>query len=367
MASLAPSGNAHGSFLKFARRREANGPTREQRAVIDYLHEENAILRGQLGVKRVRFTDAQRRRLAMKGRALGRKLLAGVCSIVTPDTILRWYRELVAKSYDGASKRGSGRAKTKPDVVDLVLTMARENPTWGYTRIRGALFDLGHEVGRNTIKRILAEHGVDPAPERGKRTSWSTFLKAHWEGLAAADFFTVEVMTLLGLARYSVLFVIRLKTRRVEFAGIAEARDGRWMMQVGRNLTDCTDGFLRDVRYLILDRDPLYTDPFRKLLADAGCKVVRLPPRSPNLNAYAERFVLSVRSECLNRIVPLGEAHLRRALREFVDHNHTERSHQGLGNRLIEGANGDVLAKDGPIRRRERLGGVMIYYYRVAA
>ena len=174
-------------------------------------------------------------------------------------------------------------------------------------------------------------------------------------------------MTLLGLVRYSVFFVIRLKTRRVEVAGVAHGPDGRWMMQIGRNPTDCADGFLRDVRYLILDRDPVHTAAFRQPLADAGCKVVRLPARSPNLNAYAERFVLSVRSESLNHIVPLGERHLRSVLREYVAHYHTERSHQGLGNRLIDKANGDVLAKAGPVRRRERLGGVLSYYYRDAA
>ena len=148
--------------------------------------------------------------------------------------------------------------------------------------------------------------------------------------------------------------------------GSPPAAPGRTPERV-RNLTDCADGFLRDVRYLILDRDPVYTASFRQLLKDAGCKVVRLPARSPNLNAAAERFVLSVRSECLNHIVPLGERHLRRVLREHVDHYHTERHHQGLANRLIEPANSDVVEKNGPVRRRERLGGVLSYYYRDAA
>jgi transposase InsO family protein len=340
---------------------------REQQSVIDYLREENAVLREQLGGKRLRFTDDQRRRLAVKGRALGRKLLASVCSIVTPDTILRWYRELVATKYDGSAKRRPGRPRTKPDIVELVLRMARETPRWGYTRIRGALHELGHDVGRNTIKRILLDHGLEPAPERGKRTTWSTFLKAHWEGLAGADFFHAEVLTMLGVVRYSVFFVIRLKTRKVEIAGIAHDPDGRWMVQVGRNLTDGVDGFLRDVRYLILDRDPVYTAAFRGLMNDSGCKVVRLPARSPNLNAHAERFVLSVRSECLNHIVPLGEAHLRRVLQEYVAHNHIERTHQGLSNRLIEPANTEVVTADGPVRRRERLSGLLSHRHREAA
>jgi transposase InsO family protein len=339
---------------------------REQQAIIEYLREENRELRAQLGGRRPRLSDVQRRRLAVKARALGRKILASVAGIVTPDTVLRWYRELVAKKYDGSKNRAPGRPKTKADIVELVLTMAGENPRWGYTRLRGALSHLGHEIGRNTIKRILLEHGLEPAPERGRQTSWATFLKTHWEAIAGADLFTVEVLTLSGLVRDCVFFVVELKTRRVEIAGISAGPHGAWMLQVGRNLTDCVDGFLRNTRYLILDRDPIYTVAFRRLLADSGCKVVRLPARSPNLNAYAERFVLSIRSECLNRIVPLGERHLRRAVAEYVAHYHGERPHQGLGNRLVAPADGDVVGR-GPVRRRERLGGLLNFYHREAA
>jgi len=196
---------------------------------------------------------------------------------------------------------------------------------------------------------------------------WSTFLKAHWEGIAAADFLTVEVMTLFGLVRYWVFFVIKLETRKVEIAGIKADPHGSWMMQVGRNLTDSVDGFLCNMRYLILDRDPLYTAAFRQLLKDSGCKVVRLPARSPNLNAYAERFVLSIKSECLSRIVPLGENHLRHAITEYIEHYHGERTHQGLGNRLIEPENTDVVTGNVPAQRRQRLGGLLNFYYRDAA
>ena len=147
-----------------------------------------------------------------------------------------------------------------------------------------------------------------------------TFLAAHWDGLSAADFFTVEVLTLRGLVRYVVFFVMKLKTRTVEIAGITRHPHEPWMTQMGRNLTDPDDGFLSDTHHLILDRDPLYTAPFRNLLQDSGVTLVRLPARSPNLNAFAERFVGSVRAECLARLVPLGEGHLRTAVRAFVDH-----------------------------------------------
>ena len=338
---------------------------RHQQAVIDYLLEENRVLRAVNGSRRLCLTDDQRRRLAVKGKVLGRRYLAAVAGIVTPDTILRWYRRLVAKKYDGSKQRRPGRPNTKPDIAALVVRMANENPTWGYTRIRGGLKVLGHDVARNTIKAILKDHGIEPAPERRMKTPWKTFLAAHWDGLAAADFFTVEVLTMAGLVRYVVLFVMKLKTRTVEIAGITNQPDGNWMTQVARNLTNTDDGFLRDVPYLILDRDPLYTLTFRDLLRDSGVKPLRLPARSPNLNAFAERFVGSVRAECVARIVPLGERHLRAAVRAFIDHYHQERPHQSLGNERI--APKTTLIGTGPVRCRERLGGVLKFYYRAAA
>ena len=193
---------------------------RGQQNVIDYLVEENRVLREQLGQRRVRLNDGQRRRLAVRAKALGRAALDGVACIVTPDTLLRWYRSLVAKKYDGSSRRGPGRPTTCRNIAELVRTMATDNPGWGYTRIRGALFNLGHDVGRNTIKRVLVDAGLQPAPERNRKTTWKTFLNAHWGAIAATDFFTIEVLTRKGLVRYFVLFVIELRTRRVHIAGV---------------------------------------------------------------------------------------------------------------------------------------------------
>jgi putative transposase len=226
--------------------------------------------------RRLRLTDDQRRRIAVKGHVLGRRHLAAVAGSVTPDTILRWYRKLVARKYDGSTRRPLGRPTTKSDIAALVVRMAKENPTWGYTRIRGGLTNLGHTVARNTIKAILKDHGIEPAPERRTKTPWKTFLAAHWDGLAAADFFTVEVLTMAGLVRYVVLFVMELKTRTVQIAGITRQPDGDWMRQTARNLTDAHDGFLRDMHYVILDRDPLYIAAFRDLLRDSGVKQVDL-------------------------------------------------------------------------------------------
>ena len=244
--------------------------------------------------------------------------------------------------------------------------MASENARWGYTRIQGALENLGHRVGRTTIANILRRNGVGPAPERGKHTSWRQFLKAHWSVLAAADFFTVEVWGPRGLVTFYVLFVMELATRRVEIAGVTPNPNDAWMTQIARNLTDPDDGCLSDKRFLILDRDSKYSLDFRTLLNDSGIEIVRLPPRSPNLNAYAERFVRSIKTECLSRMIFFGERSLRKATREYAAHYHRERNHQGLDNRPIDAANDNASAA-GAVERSERLGGMLRFYHRVAA
>ncbi len=332
---------------------------RHQQDVIEYQQAENRALRDQLGGKRLRFTDQQRRRLAVKAKAVGRKGLFELEPLVTPDTLLRWHRQLIARKYDGSKTRRPGRPKTAVEIEKLVVRMAHENPRWGYTRIRGALYNLGHEIGRNTIKRILLDNGFDPMRKKGM--SWKTFLKAHWGAIAATDFFSIEVITGSGLVRYFVLFVIDLKTRRIEIAGILSQPDGAWMNQIARNLTDAEDGFLNGSRYLIHDRDPLFTKSFREVLRSSGVTTVKLPARSPNLNAYAERFVRSVKSECLAQIIPLGEQHLRYAVTEYMEHYHVERNHQGIDNKLIDDQRGRSNMTGG-IERRERLGGMLNYY-----
>jgi transposase InsO family protein len=339
---------------------------RSQQDVIEYLQAENRVLREQLGDGRLFFTDGQRRRLAERAKAIGRKGLFGIDTLVTPDTLLRWHRRLIAKKYGGSRARKPGRPSTAAEIQGLVIRMARDNPRWGYTRIRGALHNLGHEIGRNTIKRILLESGFDPARFQRRGMSWKTFLNAHWGAIAATDFFSVEVLTRWGLIRYFVLFVIDLETRRVEIAGITRQPDGEWMKQIARNLTDIDDGFLTGVGYLIHDRDPLFTEAFRGVLGSSGVRTVKLPARSPNLNAYAERFVRSIKSECLAQIIPLGEGHLRAAVKAYTEHYHVERNHQGLENELIEDRCG-AADMNGDVERHERLGGILNYYYRRAA
>ena len=222
---------------------------------IEYLREENRVLREQLGERRLRLNDDQRRRLAAKAKGLGRKLLAEVATIVTPETLLRWHRKLVAEKYDGRGNHGPGRPRKPGEIEDLVVQMAEQNRDWGYRRIQGALSNLGHTLARSTIAEILKRHGIEPAPERSRKTTWKEFLTQHWDLIVAADFFTVEVWTANGLQRFVVLFFIELSTRRVEIAGVSAAANGLWMSQIARNLT-MADGLFAGKRYLIHDRDP---------------------------------------------------------------------------------------------------------------
>jgi len=249
------------------------------------------------------------------------------------------------------------------EIRRLVLRMAEENPTWGYTRIQGALKNVGHCVGCSTIARMLKAHGVPPVPERP--TSWQMFLRAHWGAIAGADFFTTDVWTWRGLVTYYTVFVVDLASRRVHVAGSTRHPDDLFMHQVVRTLTAADDGALVHHRVLICDRDAKWSAHVRARLGDAGIRVVQTPYQAPNANAYAERFVRSIKQECLNRVIPLGERHLRRTIAEFVDHYHQERNHQGLDNELIAGTVSPVEGGQ-RIRRRQRLGGLLNYYARAA-
>ena len=337
-----------------------------QQHVIEYLVEENRVLREQLGGRRLRFNDDQRRRLAAKGKQLGRKVLAQIATLVTPETLLTWHRKLIAKKYDGSANRLPGRPRTIAEIETIVVRMAQDNRDWGYRRIQGALANLGHDLSHGTIANILKQHGIEPAPERNRKTTWKEFLAWHWEQIVATDFFTIEVWTRTGLQRFLVLFFIELSTRRVKVGGIAKVANGLWMSQIARNLTDAVDGCFLGKRYLIHDRDPLYTTEFLSMLADVGVKSVKLPPRSPNLNAYAERFVRTIKESCLERMIFFGEGSLRTAISEFLSHYHLERNHQGLENRLITPMD-TTIESSGTVQRRQRLGGMLNYYYREAA
>jgi putative transposase len=209
---------------------------------------------------------------------------------------------------------------------------------------------------------VLKEHGIRPAPDRPMR--WATFVRSHASVIAAADFFTTEVWTARGMVRFYTLFVIDIATRAVRIAGTTTSPTSGWMAQMARNLTDYEDGFLIGKRYLIIDRDALFSEQFRTVLTAAGVRITRTAYQAPNMNAHAERFVRSIKSECLDRMIFVGSASLERSIREFVEHYHAERPYQGLRNMMIRGSR---PANRGAVRVNERLGGLLRYYYRQAA
>jgi putative transposase len=332
----------------------------------EYLAAENRILKAQLK-GRLKLSDAERAKLGEIGRRLGRKVLGEVANVAQPNTILVWYRKLVARKFDGSrARRTAGRPRIKQEIERLIVRMAKENRDWGYDRIAGALANLGYEISDQTVGNVLHRHALPPAPERKHTTTWAVFIRTHLALLAGTDFFTVEVLTLRGLVTYYVLFFIHLESRRVAIAGITVHPDQQWMQQMARNVTMEGCGAIRDCRYLLHDRDTKYTTSFRAIIASGLVKPLVLPPRSPNLNAYAERWVRSVKEECLSKVILFGERALRRALSEYVEHFHAERNHQGKGNVLLFPRGGDIR-REGPLQCRERLGGLLRYYHQEAA
>jgi len=340
---------------------------------VEYLREENRVLkeaiRAATGKTRIPLTDEQRRRLATKGKALTPAEREECCQVVRPSTILAWFRQLVARKYDSSQVRTPGRPRKAKDIRELVLRIANENPGWGYTKIRDALRGLKIEIGRTTVANMLAESGIEPAPERNRKRTWKHFLRSHWETLYACDFFAVETLGMFGTVRYMVFFVIELRSRAVHLAGIRVDPNGAWMMQVARNLLDPMDGFLRNATHLIHDRDPLFTKAWTTLLKSSGVKCVPIPAHSPNCNPHAERFVKTIRTECLDYFVIFGERHLRYLVEHFVHHYLTGRYHQGIGSRIIQPntspSNDNAML--GPIRCQSRLGGLLNFYHREAA
>jgi putative transposase len=304
---------------------------RHQQQVITYLLAENRVLKAQLGGRRLRLPDTERRRLATLAYPLGRQRLTEVATLVTPDTLLRWSKRLVAQKFDGSRYcRPLERPRVTAEIEQLVVQMAEDNPTGGYRRIQGARAHLEHPINKLTGRNILRRHHLEPAPQRRKAgMSWAQFLKLHWEGLAATDFFTVAVATWHGLVTYYGLVVMELATRRVQLAGITPHPTAAFMQQCARQLTDPFDGFLLGTRYLLHDRDTKFTQAFDGLHKASGVEPVVLPPRSPNLNAHCERFVRAIKEEAWERMVMLGERSLSHVILEYLTHYHTRAQASG--------------------------------------
>ena len=333
----------------------------------EYLVAENRILRKQI-TGRVRLTDGERTTLAELGKRLGKKALAEVGSVVKPETLLAWHRKLIARKFDGSMyRRYPGRPRIDPAIEQFIVQFAKENRTWGYDRIVGALKNMGYMVSDQTVGNILKHHNLPPAPERKKTTTWRKFIRSHWDILVATDFFITEVWTKSGLVTYYILFFIQVGSRKVHMAGLTPNPNGAWMTQVARNATMAEWGFLTPGQHVIHDRDTKFCSAFQETLKAAGITPITLPPRSPNVNAHAERWGRSVKEEVLSRLILFGEGALRQVLKEYDTHYHQERHHQGKGNELLLPRARKEGWNTNPIHSRERLGGLLKYYSREAA
>jgi hypothetical protein len=282
---------------------------------------------------------------------------------VRPETLLRWHRELVRRKWAAFSRRrGPGRPPLAPDARELVLRLARENPRWGYQRLRGELLKLGHTISATSIRTVLRRDHVPPAPRRAG-LSWPAFLRAHAAGLVACDFFAVETVRLEVLY---VLFFLHVQTRRVFVAGCTAHPRAAWVGQQARNTAwDLADAGIRHT-ILLRDRDAKFPPAFDAAFATQGARVVRAPFRAPRANAFAERWVGTIRRECLDWLLILGPRHLERVLSEYVRHYTLVRPHRALQLRSPLPRGQPVVAV-GPVRRHDRLGGVLHEYSRCAA
>jgi putative transposase len=314
-----------------------------------------SVLARQQG--RPRLRPADRAFIAALARLLPQRRRHGL--VVTPATLMRWHRELVRRSWTYPQRRG-GRPPTGRELRELVLRLANENPSWGYQRIVCELLKLGFRVSPSTVRRLLAAAGLEPAPRRGE-LSWPAFLRRQAASMLACDFFTVETVT---LRRLYVLFFIELGSRRVHFAGCTSNPSGGWVVQQARNLS--FTNVLERMRFLIHDRDSKFTAAFDELFRSEGIKVIHTPVQAPQANAYAERFVRTVRNECLDWMLILGRRHLEHVLRIYVQHYNRERPHRGLA--LTQPEPAEIkLSPGGEVHRRDRLGGLIHEYYRAAA
>jgi putative transposase len=274
----------------------------------------------------------------------------------------------VARKFDGSRQRKpTGRPPVDAALQALVVRLTQENRSWGYDRVVGALQHLGYIISDQTVGNILKCHGMSPTHERQKTTTWNEFIRTHMNVLVATDFFTAEVWTWCGLITYYILFFLWVDTREVHLAGVTLHPDQRWMTQIARNMTMADWSILPPGQYLIHDRDGKYCPAFQQMIDAVGVKQISLPPRSPNLNAYAERWIRSVKDEALSPLILFGERSLRYALNEYIIHYHAERPHQGKGNMVLMPSPSHRGERQGPIRCRERLGGLLKYYSQEAA
>jgi putative transposase len=327
-------------------------PRRSKELEIIVLRHELAILRRQPA--RPRLTRADRALLAALSRSLPRSAWAGFS--VKPETLLRWHRQLIACRWT-YSHRTPGRPPLKRSLRELILRLARENPHWGYKRIVGELKGLGVAVSATSVRKVLLEAGLQPAPQR-THSSWRAFLRAQATSVLACDFLTVETAF---LQRIYVLFFISLATRRIEYIACTAKPDGRWVSQQARNLVMHL-GDKQPFLFLVHDRDTKFSDAFDEVFRTEGIKVIRTPIQAPNANAHAERWVRTVRSDCLDRILILGRHHLEHVLRVYRRHYNEHRPHRALDLYPPNGRDPTPLDAPSRLQRQDLLGGLIHEY-----
>jgi len=339
--------------------------------IIEFQNQEIAVLKAMVKSGRKIPNLQEKRILANLAYEIRHILKLGkIETIFKPETILKWYRQFAGAKFDGSKNRKKiGRPETDKSTVKLIIQMATENKTWGADRIVGALKNLGIQISDQTVLNILSKNGIPIAPDRKKEKTWKEFIKLHTDQLWACDFFLVPVLTLAGIRHFHVFVFIQYCTRQIKVVGVRDTPDGAWMEQMAKNLTCPFDSELPDCKYLVHDRDTLYTQKFEQILKDFGITPIKTPPRSPNLNPFIERFNRSIKEECLENMIIFGEKNLRKFLKEYAEHYHFERNHQGLGNQIIKADDTLIHSRkgEGKIIKNERLGGLLNYYYRKAA
>jgi putative transposase len=323
------------------------------------LRHEVAVLRRQ--VSRPRFRPADRALIAALTRLLPRERWASL--IVCPATVRRWHRDALARRWT-YPRRGPGRPPVEAAVAELIVRLARENPTWGYRRIQGELARLGVRVAASTVWQVLQRAGVPPAPRRATET-WRAFLRAQAAEIAACDFVCVDTVF---FRRLYVLVFIELQTRIVHVAGVTEHPTGEWVTQQARNLISRFTDRTAPLRFLIRDRDAKFTAAFDEVFRSEGIRILRTPVRAPRANAIMERWFGSLRRECLDRLLIVGRRHVVRVLHDYVEHYNTHRPHRSLDQRA---PTRDVPCRSrvvdlSAVRRRDRLGG-LLHEYEIAA
>jgi hypothetical protein len=287
-----------------------------------------------------------------------RNRLNNILLLFKPDTVLGWHRKLVRRKWTYLRKGKPGRPRLSTEIEALIIQFARENPRWGYDKIHGELLKLGFAVSPTSIRNTLKRHQISPVSERSSLT-WKSFLNHYKDQILACDFFTIETIRLQTIY---VLFFIELGTKRIHFAGCTAKPNATWVTQQARHLIWDLDDTTQSFRFLIHDHDTKFSSPFDNVFISEGIKIIHTPFQAHKANSFAERWVRSVREECLDHILIINQNHLRSVLKEFVDYYNLHRPHQGINQQFPK--SGPIRSRNGPIRRRNIVGGIIHDYYR---